>query len=400
MTMGSLSLSRPVIRAAFCVFLVLLPLGTAWNLIAAQYFPKRAIKIGPTLGGVTYDSVVNFSWTEIRDGKFQKAVVSRVTDAMPIRPLLIRINNEIRFHLFGELTAPNVFRGANGHLIEQTYLDDYCSRTEGMGAKLAAIAIPKLKDIQNFYSAHGAVFVYVVTPSKAAHLPEYFVDRLPCPSTQKARTQLVGDYVDALKREGINVVDTASLIHSLKGKYPFDLFPQGGVHWNDVGGAVAVSAVVNEINRLAGRELIPPFKFTYTMSQPAKGADRELADLLNVFFPPLGYQTPKVTFQPEVPCAGSPARQLDVQMVGSSFGNLPSRVMIEANCLARLQFYYYATLGRFGGEPYHELQRNLPEGDLNAWRNAKVMILEENESFMASSKVAYVDQLRAVLNRQ
>jgi alginate O-acetyltransferase complex protein AlgJ len=395
---NGLSLSRAIIRAAFCVFLALLPLGAAWNLIAAQYFPKRAIKIGPTLGGVTYDTAVNFSWAEIRDGKFQKAVVSRVTDAMPIRPLLIRINNEIRFHLFGELTAPNVFRGAHGQLIEQTYLDDYCSRTEGMGAKLAAVAIPKLKDIQNFYRARGGIFVYVISPSKAAHMPEYFVDRLPCPSTSAARTQLVPDYVGALKREGINVVDTASLIHSLKGKYPFDIFPQGGVHWNDVGGAVAVSAVVDEINRLAGRELVPPFKFTYTMSQPAKGADRELVDLLNVFFPPLGYQTPKVSFQPEIPCAQSPARQLDVTMVGSSFGHLPSRIMIEANCLARFQFYYYAILGRFGGEPFRELQRNLPETDLNAWRNAKVMILEENESFMGTAKIAYVDQLRAVVN--
>lgn len=397
--MDRLTLSRPVIRAAFCLFLALLPLGTAWNLVAAQYFPARAIKIGPTLGGVTYDTAVNLSWPDIRDGKFQKAVVSRVTDAMPIRPLLIRINNEIRFHLFGELTAPNVFRGAHGQLIEQTYLNDYCSRTEGMGARLAAVAIPKLKDIQNFYSARGGIFVYVVTPSKAAHLPEYFVDRLPCPSTQAARLRLVPDYVGALKLEGINVVDTASLIHSLKGTYPFDLFPQGGVHWNDVGGAVAVSAVVDEINHLAGHELIPPFKFTYTMSQPAKGADRELADLLNVFFPPLGYQTPKVSFQPAVPCAESPARQLDIAMVGSSFGHLPSRIMVEANCLARLQFYYYAALGRFGGEPYRELQRNLPDSDLNAWRNAKVMILEENESFMASSKVSYVDQLRAVIDR-
>jgi alginate O-acetyltransferase complex protein AlgJ len=397
--MSHLSLSRPIIRAAFCAFLALLPAGVAWNLVAAQYFSTRVIKIGPRLGGVTYATAVNFSWPDIRDGKFQKAIVSRVTEAMPIRPLLIRINNEIRFHLFGELTAPNVVRGVNGQLIEQTYLDDYCSRTEGMGAKLAAIALPKLKDIQNFYSAHGAVFVYVVTPSKAAHLPEYFVGRVPCPSTLTARTQLLPDYVGALRREGINVVDMASLIHGLKGKYPFDLFPQGGVHWNDVGGAVAVSAVVNEINRLAGHEIIPPFKFTYAMSGAGRGADRELVDLLNVFFPPLGYQTPKVSFQPAVPCAESPARQLDVALVGSSFGDLPARMLIEGNCLARLQFYYYATLGRFGGEPYHELQRNLPNSDLDAWRDAKVVILEENESFMASSKVGYVDQLRAVVNK-
>jgi hypothetical protein len=393
----SLALSRPVIRAAFCAFLALLPLGAAWNLVVAQNHPSLAIKIGPKLGGVTYDTPVILSWAALRDGSFQKAVSSRITDAMPVRPLLIRINNEIRFELFGELTAPQVVRGANGHLIERSYLNDYCARTEGMGAKFAADILPKLKDIQNYYEKRGSVFVYVVSPSKAAHLPEYFVDRVPCPSTPAARAQLVPDYIGALQQAGIHVVDTASLIHSLKGTYPFDLFPQGGVHWNDVGGARAVSTIVEAINRQAGREIIPPYKFTYTLSGVTGGADRELIDLLNVFFPPLGYQTPKVSFQPEVPCAQSPARDLNVAMVGSSFGHLPARIMVEANCLERLQFYYYAILGRFGGTPYRELQRNLTDADLTAVRDAKVMILEENESFVA--RASYVDLLRALLNR-
>jgi hypothetical protein len=379
------------------VFLALLPLGAAWNLTAAQNHPSLAIKIGPKLGGVTYDTPVILSWASLRDGSFQKAVSSRITDAMPVRPLLIRINNEIRFELFGELTAPHVVRGANGHLIERSYLDEYCARTEGMGAKFAADILPKLRDIQGFYEKRGSVFVYVVSPSKMAHLPEYFVDRVPCPSTPAARAQLLPEYVGALKQAGIHIVDTASLIHSLKGSYPFDLFPQGGVHWNDVGGARAVLAIVDAVNRQAGHEIIPPFKFTYTLSGAASGADRELVDLLNVFFPPLGYQTPKVSFQPEAPCAQSPAQGLDVAMVGSSFGHLPARIMVEANCLARLQFYYYAFLGRFGGTPYRELQRNLADSDLAAVRDAKVMILEENESFVA--RAGYVDPLRALLNR-
>lgn len=395
--MGRLALSRPLIRIAFCAFLVLLPLGTVWNLIAAQYFPSAALQIGPKLGGVTYDQPVVFSWSQIRDGTFQKAVVSRMTDAIPIRPLLIRINNEIRFHLFGELTAPQVVRGANGQLIERSYLNDYCNRTEGMGAKLAADILPKLIDIQSYYEDRGGVFVYLISPSKAAHLPEYFVDRVPCPSTLAARTQLVSDYVGALEKEGIHVVDTATLIHSLKGTYSFDLFPRGGVHWNDVGGALAVSALVAEINRVAGREIIPSFKFSYVMSSALSGADRELVDLLNVFFPPLGYQTPKVSFQPSVACGESPARQLNVAFVGSSFGHLPARIMIEANCLDRLQFYYYAFLGRFGGAPFHELQRNLSDADFARVREAKIMILEENESFV--DRASYVDPLRSLVNR-
>ena len=395
--MGRFALSKPRVLAAFCAFLALLPLGTAWNLLAVQYFPSHAIMIGPKLDGVTYDKPVILSWATVLDGSFQKAAASRVADAMAIRPVLIRVNNEIRYQLFGELTAPNVVRGVKGQLIERSYLNDYCSRTEGLGAERAADILPKLKDIQNYYERRGGIFVYVVTPSKVADLPEYFVNSVPCPSTSEARTQLVPDYVGALRQGGIHVVDTASLIHSLKGSYPFDLFPQGGVHWNDVGGARAVSAIVEAINQQAGRELIPPSTFTYKLSTPEQGADRELVDLLNVFFPQLGYQTPKASFQPSVPCAQSPARQLDVAMVGSSFGHLPTHILVEANCLDRFQFYYYLMLGRFGGKPVHELQRNLTDSDLAPLRDAKVMILEENESFI--DKSAYVDPLRALVRR-
>jgi len=110
--MKPLALSHPIIRAAFCIFLLLLPLAVAWNLAVAPNYPALALNIGPKLGGVTYEAPVILSWSSLRDGSFQKAVASRVTEAMPIRPLLIRLNNEIRFALFGELTAPHVFRGA------------------------------------------------------------------------------------------------------------------------------------------------------------------------------------------------------------------------------------------------------------------------------------------------
>jgi hypothetical protein len=393
--MRRLSFSDPLVRAGFCLFLLALPLASAWNLALAPNHPSLAIKIGPKLGGVTRDAPVILSWSSLRDGSFQKAVSSRVADAMPIRPLLIRINNEIRFELFGELTAPQVVRGAKGQLIERSYLEEYCARTEGQGVTLAADIIPKLLDIQNYYRAHGGIFLYLVTPSKAAHLPEYFVDRVPCPSTAAARVQLVPQYVGLLRQAGIDVVDTASLIHSLNGKYEVELFPQGGVHWNDIGGARAVTAVVEEINRQAGREMVPPFTFTYTLSGVTSGVDRDLVDLLNVFFPPLAYLTPKVKFQTAVPCTDHPARSIDAVLVGSSFSHLPGRILIEDNCLSELNVYYYMRLGRFGGSPYHELQRDLKDADLKRLRDARVVIVEENESFVAQT--GYVNELRKLV---
>jgi hypothetical protein len=53
--------------------------------------------------------------------------------------------------------------------------------------------------------------------------------------------------------------------------------------------------------------------------------------------------------------------------------------------------------GRFGGVPYHLLKLNLDDADLAPLRDVKVLVLEENERFVARS--AYVNILRDVLKR-
>jgi alginate O-acetyltransferase complex protein AlgJ len=47
--------------------------------------------------------------------------------------------------------------------------------------------------------------------------------------------------------------------------------------------------------------------------------------------------------------------------------------------------------------PYHELQRNLGDAELRRLRDAKIMILEENEAFAARN--GYVDILRDLVTR-
>ena len=393
--MNRLSSFHPAIRIACCVFLLVLPVLTAWNLAITPINPKLEIKIGPKLAGVTRPPALDWSLSAMIDGSLQKAITSRVTEALPIRPLLVRFNNELRFEMFGDLNLPGVVHGANGHLIEQLYLDEYCSRTEALAEARARAIIPKLKEIQNYYRSHGAVFLYLISPSKVAHLPEHFVKPGACASTPAARTEFVPKYVELLKQAGIAVVDTATFIHSLKGTYEIELFPQGGSHWNDIGGARVATLIAEEINRQAGRVLAPPFTFTYTISGVTQGVDRELADLLNVFFPPLAYQTPKVKFQPSASCADHPSARLNVAVVGSSFPHLPAEILARDNCLSGLNTYFYLTLSRHGGFPYRRLQSGLTEKDLMPLRDAQILLLEENESFIGSA--GYVDELRKIV---
>jgi alginate O-acetyltransferase complex protein AlgJ len=380
-----------------CAALLALPLLTAWNLIVGPTYPGLVIKIGPQLSGMTRDARLDWSWSSLKDGTLQKAMTVRVTDAIPIRPLLIRLNNEIRFELFGELTAPGVVRGHNGQLIEESYLEDYCGRTEDLADTRARSVIPKLLEIQSYYQARGSFFVYLLTPSKAADMPEFFIDRVPCPSTAAARTGFLPRYVDLLRTAGVSIVDTASLIHRLRGKYDVDLFPQGGVHWNELGGANAVLAIVDELNRQAGHMLVPGYQFSYTVSGVGRGVDRELADILNIFFPPLAYKTPKVEFQPQASCATDPARNIDAAMVGSSFSHLPAEILIAQDCLSDLKVYFYLQQSVFGGTPYRRLQTGPKDPDLANLRDAKIMIVEENES--SAGAAGYIDLLQALIRQ-
>ncbi len=394
--MNRISFAHPAVRAAFCLLIVVLPVLTAWNLAVAPSDPRLEIKIGPKLTGVTRPLPLDWTLSSLLDGSLQKAITERVTQALPIRPLLVRFNNELKFELFGDLSLPGVIQAAGGQLIEQFYFDDYCSRTESLAEIRAEQIIPKLKDIQDYYRSRGGVFIYLITPSKVAHMPEHFVQGRACPSTIAARTHFIPQYAAKLKQAGIDVLDLATFIHGLRGTYELELFPPGGSHWNEIGGARTAMVIAEEINRQAGQILAPPFTFTYTLTGATAGVDRELADLLNTLFPRMAYLTPKVKFEPSASCATYPSRTLDAAFVGDSFSHLPAEILIRDNCLAALNTYFYLRTGRFGGEPYRKLQADLSEGDLTRLRDAKIMILEENEAFVATAR--YVEALRRVVS--
>ena len=86
-----------------------------------------------------------------------------------------------------------------------------------------------------------------------------------------------------------------------------------------------------------------------------------------------------------------------VSITVSDMSDVPAGILIEHNCLYALNLYYYARLGRFGGVPYRELQRNLGEGDLAALRNVKLMIIEENEFLIGRSN--YIDEMLRIVGR-
>ncbi|AVT79143.1 alginate O-acetyltransferase AlgX-related protein [Rhodopseudomonas palustris] len=373
---------RRVAAAAF----VAMPMWTLWNLAV----PSHAVRIGPALVGVTQKVPFNLSLRGFLDGALQKAAVLRVADAMPLRRTLIRLNNQIAYSLFGEITAPGILIGRDGELVQRSYLEEYCSRTISQADAMADAAIPLLRDVQAYYRDRGKLFLYIVTPSKVADMPDKFTHLIACPSSPQARAELVPAYVARLRAAGIDVLDLATSTHAVQSDAT-PPFPRGGIHWNELAMARGSQQIVDTINTRAGRELLTPLSFTVTVSSPAEGRDRDLAELANLLVVPIDYPTPKLTFS-HPPCAGREATRVDAALVGTSFIDPVSEVLTEQACLTRLGQYFYFKLGRSRGGVR---QDHLSEAELREVRDVDVMLLEENESLIGRQQ--YLSLLHQIL---
>ncbi len=385
------------LRAAAIAALLVLPALTLWNLAVKSYAPRLEVRLGRRLQGVTVPRPpLEWSLSSLVNGSLQQGIAAAVVEAFPLRPVLVRFNNSIRSRFFGAYGAPGIVAGARGHLFEEGYIVEYCARDL---AKLEAVArqwIPKLRELQDFYSSRGRTFIFIITPSKAAHLPELIPSRYPCTSSETARREWLPVYMRLLRAAGINALDAASLTHSLKGRYELDLFPEGGAHWNMLGVAHAADALLAELNRLAGRPLAPRLSWTYQVTNRATGTDRDLADLINVLIPNFRYPTADVTFAPTAPCASWPAAGMRAALVGGSFMHDLARVLISAGCLSALEGYNYLYISRHGGPGFRILQNRLAPADVLPLREVEILILEENEAAILS-RPGHGDELHRVM---
>jgi alginate O-acetyltransferase complex protein AlgJ len=380
--------------------LLLLPLLTLWNLAAQSFAPKLAVMIGPKLSGVTEVAPPPvWSLLSFADGSLQKGVTNAISNAFPLRPLLIRINNQIRYKLFGNAGATDVITGEHAQLIQRIYIDEYCARNLAAFEPMARDWAAKLKEIQDFYTARGKIFIYLITPSKLAYMPENFARQLsPCTNSERDRSGTLPLYGRLLKDAGVHVVDAASLIHGLKGKYEIDLFPAGGVHWNAIAVANAEDAILAEINRQAGSAIAPKLSWKYKVVDRAKGTDRDLLDLLNVLSPNARYATARVTYQPAKACDETPVASLKAVMVGDSFAGTLGQTLINDGCLSRLEGYNYLYRGLSAGPGYKTVKNRLTASDILPLRDADIVIIEENESLLPASAHA-MEFYRVILGR-
>lgn len=316
------------------------------------------------------------------DGSFQAAYAKGVGPRLPVFTFAVRVRNQVMFSLFGTSATQAVLAGAQHELVERAYTDDYCSRDLARflpGARLWASQVRRMQDV---VEGQGKAFLYVVTPSKIAQYPGFLPPGMPCPSTEADRVGLVPAWLALVRAAGVHVVDTTAVITAAHGRYPFPLYPNGGTHWNAVGATLAAQTVAGAL-----AETRPDFRredFDWTMSDPPRGVDVDLASLMNLLWWPDARPVPEVTLRPAPAPVSCTARS--VVIVGGSFGHAIGEQLSEQPChpmVTEYEYWHLLTLTWTDGEvaqlPFDEARRSR---DL---AGADVILYEDNEQMLGHS---------------
>ena len=98
------------------MFFLLIPLLQQF----LNLFPVKPLK-----GAIINLPDTSFTWKGWLNGSFQKKKEKYVNENFGLRNIFLRINNEIKFDLFGKIYAHDVIVGKENYLFEKNYIKAY-----------------------------------------------------------------------------------------------------------------------------------------------------------------------------------------------------------------------------------------------------------------------------------
>lgn len=315
----------------------------------------------------------------VASGSFQSEFQNWFGQNLGMRGRLVRLNNQIDYDLWNKsrMRNANMVIGQDEWLYASDYVDDWRGLNQPLTDAAAGQLVAQLVEFQRVLSERGQAFKLVISPNKASIYPEHLPARLARPEG------VVRNYdrlLPLLQRSGLEFLDGPALIRLAKETYaPVPVFCRGGLHWNHLGAFVAARDILDGIVLPDGRA-VPHLRLdALPVDQKPRGTDTDYANLLNLIWAPLDYDTP----HPEVSVVNrAEVAPLHLVTVGGSFVFQLMDAWKATDCFDSLYFlYYYRSQIDYLEDKWH---RPLIEEQPMDWERqilaADIIVIELNEN--------------------
>jgi len=222
-----------------------------------------------------------FSWGSWYNGEYQSTLDQYLNDNNGFNHLLIKINNQLDYSLFGFVHAEGVLKGKDDQLFEYGYIRSYTG-IDYVGEALIDRRIRRLKFLQNYLKDSLDIdLIFILEPGKAS----YYHSSIP-QKYLRERKSLTNYHtiIQKAKTYELFYSDLNKWFASLKPEASFPLYSQFGTHWSIYGMSVAVDSLLKLIEHTRGINMRDVFVDTLLIEHKARKPDYDMAAVMNLLF--------------------------------------------------------------------------------------------------------------------
>lgn len=356
-------MKKIVLIILFSLYFVILSFG-----ILSSVFKNKPM---PLYGYYQEKPKPDFNKEEYLNGELQKKTEDYLQEKIKLRPVLVRLYNQINYSLYKKISVKGVVMGKEGYLYEKAYIDSYLGN-DFIGQEEIKKYVNELNDLNIELKKRGKRFLIVLAPSKASYFSEYL------PKKYLKQEKKISNYLafkEEINKTNIPQIDFSEYFRKIKPNHPYPLMNKNGIHWT----RHAEHIVMDSLLVYFEKEFSYPmpkveYKDSYTLDY-AQFTDNDIEIAMNLLRKKpdfsLRYHNIEFTEKPE----NSPR----VLVIGDSFYWGMIYMGLGQNAFSQSEFWYYNNEA-YDGKEVKKLDKTLNKESLSKEiDNYDLIILWQNE---------------------
>ncbi len=275
------------------------------------------------------------SFGNIISKNFQDMVGPFSERTIPLRPVFVRLYNQIDFSFFGVPHAQQLVVGKHNYLFEEPYIKAYLGR-DFFGKEKIDARVWQFKELQErLWKEKNILMLVIFAPDKGSFYPEYIPDRFLKSGKDTTNYQW---YKQGLEKTGVNFIDFNQWYLEIKDTSGFILYPKTGIHWSSYGAYLAMDSLIHYLNNKLEITLPEPVLDKLEFTNIAREKDDDMNQALNLIWniphPALAY--PHFYYRKT-----NTEKKLSALFIGDSFYFCWSKPGYIKNIFSNEEFWYY-----------------------------------------------------------
>ena len=281
-------MNKDIIKRAFFVMQFLLLLGLMfwfpWVQERLSIFQMKEL-----YGAYTLEEKPVITADKWLNGSFQKSWQLYMQEDKRVRPLFVRIKNQLQYDIFDKSPNSTIILGKDNYLFGRQELDAWMG-LDFIGDSAIRRKTHMLVTIQEYLNAKGKKLLLVLPPSKPGFIPQKLPEHLQ-QDFNKLNNRSA--FITAFQANGLPYLAFEDF-SSEQFDEPY-LYPASGLHWSHMGASLAMDTLIHQIERQLSIQMKNLQIDSVSFSQNLRPPDNDLGSVLNLIRPEETYPMPYPT---------------------------------------------------------------------------------------------------------